>query len=69
LPLAVGFGIKTAAQVAEIGKLADAAVVGSAIVSRIAAGLDAETRPHAGLTGEILAFVRELAGGLRVKER
>lgn len=68
LPLAVGFGIKTALQVAEIGKLADAAVVGSAIVSRIAAGLDADDRPQAGLTDEILAFVTELAGGLRVKE-
>jgi tryptophan synthase alpha chain len=68
LPLAVGFGIKTAAQVAEIGQLADAAVVGSAIVSRIAAGLDADNRPHEGLAEEILAFVRELADGLTVKE-
>src|ERR1043165_1225109 len=32
LPLAVGFGISTAQQCAEVGKFADAAVVGSAIV-------------------------------------
>jgi tryptophan synthase alpha chain len=36
LPVAVGFGVKTAAQVKEIGKLADGVVVGSAIVEQIA---------------------------------
>jgi tryptophan synthase alpha chain len=35
LPIAVGFGISTAAQVAAVGKFADAAVVGSAIVETI----------------------------------
>jgi tryptophan synthase alpha chain len=32
LPVAVGFGISTPAQFAAVGKFADAAVVGSAIV-------------------------------------
>jgi len=36
LPIAVGFGIKTPAQAGEIARIADAAVVGSAIVSAIA---------------------------------
>lgn len=36
LPIAVGFGISTAEQVAETWKYADAAVVGSAIVAEIA---------------------------------
>ena len=36
LPIAVGFGIKTPAQAGEIARIADAAVVGSAIVSVIA---------------------------------
>lgn len=36
LPIAVGFGISNAAQVAETWKYADAAVVGSAIVAEIA---------------------------------
>lgn len=36
LPLAVGFGISTAAQVAEMARHADAVVVGSAIVRQIA---------------------------------
>ena len=35
LPVAVGFGIKTPAQAAQIARIADAAVVGSAIVSVI----------------------------------
>ncbi len=37
LPLAVGFGISTRANVESVGKIADAAVVGSAIISAIAA--------------------------------
>ena len=35
LPIAVGFGISTPEQFAEVGRFADAAVVGSAIVQRI----------------------------------
>ncbi len=35
LPVAVGFGISTAEQVREVWRFADAAVIGSAIVSRI----------------------------------
>ena len=35
LPVAVGFGVSTAEQFAEVGSFADAAVVGSAIVQRI----------------------------------
>jgi len=64
LPLAVGFGIKTAAQVAEIGKLADAAVVGSAIVQKLADQLDENGKPKEGAAQSVLGFVRELAAGL-----
>ena len=35
LPIAVGFGISTADQIAEVWRYADAAVVGSAIVAEI----------------------------------
>src|SRR5690606_23018068 len=49
LPIAVGFGIKTPEQAAEIAQAADAAVVGSALVDRIAGNLDERGRPRAGL--------------------
>ncbi|MTJ84165.1 MAG: tryptophan synthase subunit alpha [Telmatospirillum sp.] len=65
LPVAVGFGLKSPAQVAEGGTLADAAVVGSAIVQKVADGLDASGRAKPGLVAEVLAFVRTLAAGLR----
>jgi tryptophan synthase alpha chain len=40
LPVAVGFGIKTADQAAETARFADAVVVGSALVERLAAHLN-----------------------------
>jgi tryptophan synthase alpha chain len=36
VPVAVGFGIHTPAQAAEIGKIADGVIVGSAIVKLVA---------------------------------
>lgn len=65
LPVAVGFGIRGAAQVKEITSTADAAVVGSAIVNRIKANLDEQGRAKPGLVTAVLDFVRELAGGVR----
>ncbi|PKU23407.1 tryptophan synthase subunit alpha [Telmatospirillum siberiense] len=66
LPIAVGFGLKTAEQVTAVGKLADAAVVGSAIVQKLADGLMPDGKPKPGLVGEVLAFVGELSAGLRL---
>jgi tryptophan synthase alpha chain len=57
LPLAVGFGISTAAQVAEVGSLADAAVVGSAFVRVIERG--------GALEADLEALARELKSGLQ----
>ena len=48
LPVAVGFGINTPEQAAEIAGIADAAVVGSALVNIIAENLDANDKPAAG---------------------
>jgi tryptophan synthase alpha chain len=36
LPLCVGFGIRDGASAAEVGKVADGVIVGSALVGRIA---------------------------------
>ena len=65
LPVAVGFGIKTPAQAAEVARAADAAVVGSALVSRIADNLDAKGKPKPGLVDDVLGLVRDLAAGVR----
>lgn len=63
LPIAVGFGIKTKQQVHEISAIADAAVVGSALIERIAQGLE-QSAPKENIVAEVHRFVGELAGGL-----
>jgi tryptophan synthase alpha chain len=65
LPIAVGFGIRTPEQARAIAEVADAAVVGSAIVQRIADGLDGESRAAPDLARTVLEFVRQLASGVR----
>ena len=64
LPIAVGFGIKTAAQVTQTAEIADAVVVGSAIVDRIAEGLK-NKRKGDEIVADVHKFVGELAKGLR----
>ncbi len=65
LPVAIGFGIRTPEQAASIGRLADAAVVGSAIVGTVADNLDTDGRPHPGCARNVLEFVARLAEGMR----
>jgi tryptophan synthase alpha chain len=57
LPLALGFGISTPEQVAEVGRWADAAVVGSALVNVIA-----EHGAAPDVAGRAGAYVRWLKG-------
>ncbi len=61
LPVAVGFGISTPAQAAEMAKVADAVVVGSALVKIVKANLDADGKPGAKLVSSVLSFVTELS--------
>lgn len=65
LPVAVGFGITTPEQAGRIARFADAAVVGSALVRHIAAGLDGKGAAKPGLVADALAFARGLAEGVR----
>ena len=58
LPCAVGFGIRTPEQAAGIAAFADGAVVGSAIVERIAAGAG---REQAELVDDIVKYCATLA--------
>lgn len=69
LPVAVGFGIKTPAQAAEVARAADAAVVGSALVNIVAANLDKKGKPKAGLARAVLKQVAALARGVRAARR
>lgn len=67
LPIGVGFGIKTPEHARAVASMADAAVVGSAIVDRIAAALDENGRPRPDLVKRVLDYVGELAAGVRGK--
>jgi len=64
LPVAVGFGIRTPAQAAQIARIADAAVVGSAIVNVVAekqgAGRDA-------IVSSVSELCRALADSIRAE--
>jgi tryptophan synthase alpha chain len=54
LPIAVGFGVSTREQFAEVGEFADAAVIGSAIMQRIEQNKGREAEA----VGEFLGFLR-----------
>ena len=68
LPVAVGFGIKTPEQAAAVARVADAAVVGSALVSRVADRIAAGGAGN-GAAEEVLGLVRQLAAGVRGARR
>jgi tryptophan synthase alpha chain len=65
LPVAVGFGIKTPAQAAAVARVADAVVVGSALVAKVAEGLDGGGRAAPGLVDGVLELTAALARGVR----
>lgn len=65
LPVAVGFGIKTPQQAGEVAAVADAAVVGSALVDAIARGLDDRGKAPSGLVNDVLSFVSEMSASVR----
>ncbi len=65
LPVAVGFGIKTPEQAAAVARVADAAVVGTAIVKRVADNLDETGTALPQLADSVLELVSGLADGVR----
>lgn len=65
LPVAVGFGISTPERAAAVARVADAAVVGSAVVGKIAAELDGDGRPGPNAATAALDLVKSLAAGVR----
>lgn len=65
LPVAVGFGIKTATDVAQVAAAADAVVVGSGLIKALEATLDEEGRATEKTVPAVLELTRELASGLK----
>ena len=59
-PVVVGFGISTPEQVREVCSAADGVIIGSAIISRIRAALEAG-RPHEDIVKEVGDYVDELS--------
>jgi tryptophan synthase alpha chain len=65
LPVAVGFGIKTPDQAGTVAKVADAAVVGTSIVARVAERVDENGKARPDTARAVLDYVAELAHGVR----
>lgn len=69
LPIAVGFGIKTPEQAAAVARSADAVVVGSALVAKVAEHLDASGAPLPGMAEGVIGLVSTLARGVRAASK
>ncbi|MHB1303217.1 MAG: tryptophan synthase subunit alpha [Acidiphilium sp.] len=69
LPIAVGFGIRTPVQAATVARYADAAVVASALIDRLAAGLDQDGKASQAVIDQVLDDVAELANAIRNENR
>ena len=65
LPVAVGFGVKSPEQAQALGKVADAVVVGSALVGAIETSLGKDGRPTSKTVASVLDLVQSLARALR----
>jgi tryptophan synthase alpha chain len=69
LPVAVGFGVKTAAHARAIAAGADGVVVGSALVDSLRASLDKDGKATAKTVDAVTGLVRQLAEGVRSASR
>ena len=65
LPVAVGFGVRTAEQARAIAEGADGVVVGSALVEAVRQSLDAQGKATAATVTAVTDLVAELAQGVR----
>ncbi len=68
LPVAVGFGVKSAANAREIAQGADAVVVGSALIDRLSGSLE-QGKATAETVKAVTSLVSELADGVRSVRR
>ena len=65
LPIAIGFGVRTPAQAAEASRIADAAVVASALVETLSQHLDDDGNARPEAASAVLEQVRVLAAAVR----
>ncbi|RKK03089.1 tryptophan synthase subunit alpha [Pseudoroseomonas wenyumeiae] len=65
LPIAIGFGVRTPAQAAEAARIADGAVVASALIDTLAKSLDDQGRASPDTVSRVLDQVRDLAKAVR----
>jgi tryptophan synthase alpha chain len=65
LPVAIGFGVRTPQQAGEASRIADGAVVASALIETLARSLDAEGRAAPDTAERVLNQVRDLAKAVR----
>ncbi len=65
LPVAIGFGVRTPEQAAQAVRVADAAVVGTALIETLVASLDEAGRARPDTARRVLDQVRELAEAVR----
>lgn len=65
LPVCVGFGIKTADQAADVARVADGAIVGTAVVNAIKHSLTGGDEATEATVTDTLTFVKALADGVR----
>jgi len=69
LPVAVGFGVRSAQAAAEIARGADGVVVGSALIDALKASLDPNGKATARTVAAVTGLVAELAAGVRSARR
>lgn len=67
LPVAVGFGIKTAEDAREVAATADAVVVGSSLIKALEATLENDQATDKSVES-VLSLVRSLASGVRARQ-
>jgi tryptophan synthase alpha chain len=68
LPIAIGFGVRTPAQAAEASRIADAAVVASALLETLSLHLDENGHARPDAVASVLNQVRDLAAAVRAPQ-
>jgi tryptophan synthase alpha chain len=69
LPVAVGFGVRSAQAAAEIARGADGVVVGSALIDALKQSLDGNGKATARTVAAVTGLVADLAAGVRSARR